>query len=404
MNIEFAVKRRFIVVLGCLTGMGALTIDMSLPSIPNMVIDLSSNLSAGQLIIGIFLAGFALGQLPAGLLSDRIGRIPILLSGTLIFIFAGIVTSLATSMEMMLVGRFLQGLGASASVVVSRAIVRDIASGKKAASILSIMVMIFTATPMLAPIIGGYLVSQFDWRAPFIAITIFGVIIFFSITHGLHETKIPEKNKRIKEQLFAGIKEFFSHKQSMISMLLIVIPTMGYMSLISASSSLIIGIYDFPVKWFGTIFALAGLAVLIGSAINRRLLKKFNILQIVGLGAFLVGLGAIFLMYFAWQNQASFIWLWSSVCIYMFGTSFLISNATAMALDPVPKTAGIAASIIGTLQNLCSSLGAITTGIIYNNSIRNTILVMAIFGFLTLIIYVLSFRVMKHHIVSLNLT
>jgi DHA1 family bicyclomycin/chloramphenicol resistance-like MFS transporter len=143
---------------------------------------------------------------------------------------------------------------------------------------------------------------------------------------------------------------------------------------------------------------------LIGSAINRRLLKKFNILQIVGLGAFLVGLGSIFLMYFAWQNQASFIWLWSSVCIYMFGTSFLISNATAMALDPVPKTAGIAASIIGTLQNLCSSLGAITTGIIYNNSIRNTILVMAIFGFLTLIIYVLSFRVMKHHIVSLNLT
>lgn len=404
MSIELPVKRRFIVVLGCLTGMGALTIDMSLPSIPDMVIDLSSNLSAGQLIIGIFLAGFALGQLPAGLLSDRIGRIPILLNGTLIFIFAGIITSLATSIEMMLVGRFLQGLGASAGVVVSRAIVRDIASGKKAASILSIMVMIFTATPMLAPIIGGYLVSQFDWRAPFIAIMIFGAIIFFSITHGLHETKIPEKNKRIKEQLFAGIKEFFSHKQSMISMLLIVIPTMGYMSLISASSSLIIGIYDFPVKWFGAIFALAGLAVLIGSAINRRLLKKFNILQIVGLGAFLVGLGAIFLMYFAWQNQASFIWLWSSVCIYMFGTSFLISNATAMALDPVPKTAGIAASIIGTLQNLCSSLGAITTGIIYNNSIRNTILVMAIFGFLTLIIYALSFRVMKHHIVSLNLT
>ena len=202
MNIEFPVKRKFIIVLGCLTGMGALTIDMSLPSIPDMVIDLSSNLSAGQLIIGIFLAGFALGQLPAGLLSDRIGRIPILLSGTLIFIFAGIITSLATSMEVMLIGRFLQGLGASVGVVVSRAIVRDIASGKKAASILSVMVMIFTATPMLAPIIGAYLVSQFDWRAPFIAITIFGAIIFFSITNGLHETKKPDKNKHIKQQFY----------------------------------------------------------------------------------------------------------------------------------------------------------------------------------------------------------
>ena len=402
MNIEFPTKRRFIIILGCLTGMGALSIDMSLPSIPDMVIDLSSNLSAGQLIIGVFLAGFALGQLPAGLLSDRIGRIPILLSGTLIFIFAGIITSLATSIEVMLLGRFLQGLGASAGVVVSRAIVRDIASGKKAASILSIMVMVFTATPMLAPVIGAYLVSQFSWRAPFIAITIFGAIIFFSITNGLYETKKPDKNKRIKQQFYNGIKEFFSHKESIIGMLLIVTPTMGYMSMISASSSLIIGIYNFPVKWFGPIFAMAGLMVLIGSAINRRLLKKFNILQIMGLGSSLIGLGAVSLIYFAWQNQASFIWLWCSICIYMFGTSFLISNATAMALDPAPKIAGIAASTIGTIQNLCSSLGAIITGIIYNNSIRNTILVMAIFGFVTLIIYLLSFKVMKKNIANLS--
>ena len=84
------------------------------------------------------------------------------------------------------------------------------------------------------------------------------------------------------------------------------------------------------------------------------------------------------------------------------GTSFLISNATAMALDPAPKIAGIAASIIGTIQNLCSSLGSITTGIIYNDSIRNAILVMAIFGFVTLVIYLLSFKVMKRHIVNLN--
>lgn len=404
MNIEFAVKRRFIIVLGCLTGIGALSIDMSLPSIPDMVIDLSSNLSTGQFIIGSFMAGIALGQMPAGLLSDRIGRIPILLSGTLIFILAGVITSLATSIEIMLLGRFLQGLGASVGVVVSRAIVRDIASGKKAASILSVMVMIFTATPMLAPIIGGFLVSQFNWRAPFIAITIFGIIIFFSINKGLHETKKPDKDRHIKQQLFNGIREFFTHKQSIIGMLLVVIPTMGYMSLITASSSLIIGIYNFPVKWFGPIFALAGLAVLIGSVINRRLLKKYNILTITGIGALFVGLGAIMLIYFAWQNQANFIWLWFSICIYMLGTGFLISNATAMALDPVPKIAGIAASIIGTLQNLCSSIGSIFTGIIYNHSIKNTILVMAVFGFLTLIVYLLSYKALKQNVVDLNLT
>mgnify|MGYP002638213440 FL=1 len=129
-----------------------------------------------------------------------------------------------------------------------------------------------------------------------------------------------------------------------------------------------------------------------------------NILKITGIGALFVGLGAIMLIYFAWQNQANFIWLWFSICIYMLGTGFLISNATAMALDPVPKIAGIAASIIGTLQNLCSSIGSIFTGIIYNHSITNTILVMAVFGFLTLIVYLLSYKALKQNVVDLNLT
>ena len=211
MENRVAVKRRFIVILGCLTGITALSIDMSLPAIPEMALGLSSSLSSGQLIIGVFIAGITIGQIPAGLLSDRVGRIPILLSGIAIFIVAGIITSIAPTMEIMLLARFLHGLGGSVGVVIPRAIVRDIASGKEAASILSTMVIIFTLIPMFAPIIGGYLVAEYDWRAPFIAITILGCITLVSINKGLYETKHFEKSLNIKIQLWNGIKEFFCY-------------------------------------------------------------------------------------------------------------------------------------------------------------------------------------------------
>ena len=300
-------------------------------------------------------------------------------------------------MEIMLLARFLQGLGGSVGVVIPRAIVRDIASGKEAASILSTMVIIFTLIPMFAPIIGGYLVAEYDWRAPFIAITILGCITLISINKGLYETKHFEKSLNIKIQLWNGIKEFFCYKESIIGTLLVVIPVMGYMSMITASSSLIIKIYNFPVSWFGLIFAIIGFMTLIGSTINKQLLKNYTISSITGLGAVLVGIGAVFLIYIAWHNQASFILLWSSISIYMLGTGFLIANSTAIALNPVQKMSGIAASIIGTLQNLCVSIGAIVTSLIYNDSIRNTIIIMAVCGCITLIIFMLNFQKLKYY-------
>jgi len=394
MNTGLATKRRFVIVLGCLTGIGAVTIDMSLPSIPGMVDDFGATIGIGQQIVGVFMIGIALGQLPAGLISDRIGRIPVLLTGIGIFTVAGIATSIATDMNVMLLARFVQGLGASVGVVVARAIVRDIASGRQAARLLSIMIMIFTAAPMLAPVVGGYLVAAFDWRAPFIAITIFGALILFTVTRGLQETRRPNREHHIVRQLAHSLREFFSHRQSVLGILLVLLPAMGFMSIITGSAALIIEIYGFSVEQFGFIFALAGVSILAGSYLNRNLLLRFNGEQLSGLGATLIGVAGLQMLLIAWLGEANFWWIWGTVCLYLCGASFLLANATAMALDPVPAIAGVAASILGTSQNLAAATSALISSAVYDGTIRNVVIPMGIFGTLTLATFMMRSKIL----------
>jgi DHA1 family bicyclomycin/chloramphenicol resistance-like MFS transporter len=163
---------------------------MSLPAFPAMVRDLATNMSTGQQVVGLFVAGIGIGQIPAGLISDRIGRMPVLYSGIGIFTIAGIVCASTDSIEFLLLSRFIQGLGGSVGIVVSRAIIRDISSGVEAARLMSVMVMIFTAAPMLAPIVGGFLVFQWGWRAPFVAVAVFGALTFLGVNTALQETHI----------------------------------------------------------------------------------------------------------------------------------------------------------------------------------------------------------------------
>jgi DHA1 family bicyclomycin/chloramphenicol resistance-like MFS transporter len=146
--------------------MAALTVDISLPAVPSMVVAMATSLSKGQQIVGIFMAGMACGQIPAGLISDRVGRLPVLYAGMLLFAVAAVAAAISNQIELMLLARFFQGFGAASALVLSRAIVRDISSGKEAAKLMSLMTMIFTAAPVIAPSVGALLVSIWDWRAP----------------------------------------------------------------------------------------------------------------------------------------------------------------------------------------------------------------------------------------------
>lgn len=373
--------------LGLLTATAALTIDMSLPAIPEMVRSLATDLPRGQLIVGVFIFGMACGQIPAGLFSDRLGRLPVLYAGMSLFAVAATVAALAQSIEVMLAARFVQGMGGASAIVLSRAIVRDISSGKDAARLMSLMTMIFTVAPVVAPTIGALMVAQWGWRAPFAAIAIGGMLILVGVRSNLVETHEPSPEGHPLRQLQRSFAEFFRHRQSIFGLLLIVVPPAGFMSVIAVSAALAVEIYGLSVQAYGLVFACAGLSILVGSIVNRLLVPRVDILPLIGTGITLMTLASLQLSLAAWLNAAPFAWVWSCVCLFFFSVPIVMSNAMVLALDPLPRIAGVASSIIGTIQNVVGATGAILGASIYDGTVRNAVLIIGGAGLVMLVIF-----------------
>ncbi len=376
--------------LGLLTATAALTIDMSLPAIPEMVRALATDLPRGQLIVGAFMLGMACGQIPAGLFSDRLGRMPVLYAGMSLFTLAATAAALAQSIELMLAARFVQGIGGASAVVLSRAIVRDIASGKSAARLMSLMTMIFTVAPVVAPTIGALMVAQWDWRAPFIAIAAGGAFMLIGVRSNLVETHAANPDGHPLRQLQRSFSEFFRHRQSIFGLLLIVVPPAGFMSVIAVSAALTVEIYSYSIQAYGLIFACAGLSILAGSLINRFLVSHLEVLPLIRIGVSLMAVASLQLMIAAWLNAAPFAWVWGCVCLFFFSVPIVLSNAMVLALDPLPRIAGVASSIIGTLQNVIGASGAILGASAYDGTLRNCVLIIAGAGIVMLAILLLQ--------------
>ena len=387
MNAQLAKSKRFVVTLGLMTATAAITVDLSLPAIPAMVDPLATTLSRAQQIVGIFMLGMALGQIPAGLAADRFGRLPSLYAGLAIFVVAATVAALAQSMDAMLAARFVQGFGAAASIVISRAIVRDVSSGKEAAKLMSLLTMIFTAAPVIAPSFGALLFAQWGWRAPFVGIAVCGFLIIFAVRANLQETHVPDASENAARQLVRSVAEFFSHRQSVFSFLLLVFMPAGFMSIIAISAALMVRVYGFTEQQFGLIFACAGISIFVGSMVNRWLVTRFDSMQLVSIGTLIMFVACGQLAFMAWADTAPFWWLWGCVCMYMFTIAILAANATVLALDPLPRIAGVASSILGTSQNLTGAAGALVGAMIYDGSIRNSLIIIASVGMMITIIF-----------------
>ncbi len=382
-NAHLASKRRFVITLGLMIGTAAVTIDLSLPAVPAMSEALSTTLSHGQRIIGFFMAGMAVGQIPAGLYSDRFGRLPVLYTGCGLFLVAAVVAASATDINTMLAARFFQGIGAASAIVLSRAIVRDVASGKDAAKLMALVAMIFTAAPVIAPSIGAALMAVWGWRSPFIAVVIFAILMMASIRLNLPETHTPRSAGRAWQQLKDSFRVFFSERQSVFGLLFIILPPIAFMSVITTSSSMMVETYGLSLQTFGFLFAGFGISILLGTTVSRFLVARLGVLTLIKLGVIAVTLAGLQAVAMAYLNDAPVLWYWLTICLLMFGVGLLVPNANVLALDPLPQVAGVASSIMGTLQNISSMIGALAATWIYTGEVRYSVILVAVGALMT---------------------
>ncbi len=348
-TIEKKSQLEFIALMASLMSLVALSIDALLPALEQIGFSVGIQQSTdNQLLITMIFLGLGFGQLIFGPLSDSFGRKPMVYFGFILFVIASFICVAATSLEMMVFGRILQGIGLSAPRTISIAMVRDTFSGDYMARIMSFIVVIFILVPVVAPALGKVILDNYGWKAIFYSQLFFGGFVMLWLWKRQPETLIEKNKKKFKLSLFVdGTKEFIKHKQAIIFTLVSGFITGSFMVYLSASEGIFREQYGLSEQ-FPYIFA--GLAISVGFAtfLNGTLVLKYGMLQLVTISliAFtLISLIYIFLFY--GKENPSVVFLLIFFGLQFFSLGFIFGNTRSLAMQPIGHIAGIGAAING---------------------------------------------------------
>ena len=348
---------RWVASLAAITGVTALSIDMSLPAQPTLARDLGVGPDTAQLTLSLFLAAYALGQLAFGYASDALGRRRVLLAGLALFTVSGVACALSSSIALLLAARMCQGVGAAAAPVMARAMVRDTQPAAGAARTLSTIMAILALAPMLAPLAGGVLLAHLGWHAIFGALALVGVA--FSALSGFTLTETLPVERRVPfapGTIFAGFARFFRAPGTVVPTALVCLSFAGQFAFISASPFVLIDGLGVSPSRFGLYFAATPLALMAGSVLGRRLLLRSAPSRVLRAGALTLcagGLAVAGSVRFAGMGAVGLV---APMVVYFVGIGLAGPSATAIAMDPVPEIAGLASATIGCLQMLSGAL------------------------------------------------
>jgi DHA1 family bicyclomycin/chloramphenicol resistance-like MFS transporter len=344
-------RRRLVVILSMLAAFGPLATDMYLPALPEMTEALGADDAMGQLTISVFLAGVALAQLFYGPLSDRIGRRGPLLFGTALFALASAACGLARNMETMLVFRLLMALGGAAGMVLARAVVRDLFSGREMADFFSLLMVLMGAAPILAPLLGGQILLFAHWRVIFAVLFAAGAAACFFVWRSLPESLPPAKRQRHGIGLaLAGYGQLLRNRQFMGYALVIGFNSGAFFTYLTCSPHVFIKLNGMSGQMYSALFGINALGMLAASAVNRRLLRNFSPGTILGAAIYGALPAGILLAVCAWTGFGGLILLVALLFATLASGGLVLPNATTLALAPCGRAAGSASALLGTLQ------------------------------------------------------
>ncbi len=374
----------FIARITLLTSLSALSIDAMLPALPAIGESLGvANGNHLQLVIILFILGMSFGELVFGPLSDSIGRKKALAAGAAIYCFGTVVAMLAPTLEVHLAGRMIQGFGVSGPKIISRAMIRDLYEGNRMAQVLSFIMTIFVFIPMMAPILGSFILSITGWRAIFLVFLLIAVIATMWVLLKQPETLPISKRKPIQlKPLVQTTRTILQHPLVLCYSLIAGLAFGVFITFLSTSQAMFEQIYDkgdsFPYYWafLGSGFGLATL-------LNGKLVMKYGMYRL-SLGGII---GLIFLgVFFTFGSSIthSFPSFLFGCYILMFSIGFIFSNLSALAMQPLHQAAGLGAALISTISSLIAVTISIVVGYFYNNTLYPLAVAILLNGILSL--------------------
>ncbi|WP_299491679.1 multidrug effflux MFS transporter [uncultured Shewanella sp.] len=336
-----------ILILSPLIFSFALALDIYVPSIPAIKADFHASQLTVQLTISLFLLMTGLGELLMGPLSDQLGRLHIVFASVSLFILGSAICTFAGNIDILIIGRISQALGACGMMVSAFAIVRDLFSGDDCAKIYSFLNSTIALSPIFAPIIGGYLESWFSWRASFAALSIIGLIILISAKFTINETLAHHQRKKVDSHILKTYYDIFSHRQFLIYTCCASLGFASFMTFFSSSSYIIITLLHISPSHFGFYFASLGIVFFLGSFISGFCAKKVGTFHTVLCGATLMLISGIcMLLWYAYFGLSMFGFM-GPMMIMGLGGAMLMGAGAGGAIEPFGEMAGTASALFG---------------------------------------------------------
>jgi MFS transporter, DHA1 family, multidrug resistance protein len=357
------------VVLGLLAAIGPFAIDMYLPALPSISNDLGATTAATQMTLMAFFVAFGACQIVYGPVADMVGRKPPLYFGLSLFAIGGIGCGLAPSVEWLIFFRFVQGIGAAASMVIPRAIIRDLHTGIEATRLMSLVMLVFSVSPILAPLTGSGLIAAFNWRAVFVAVTIAALLGLVLVAFLLPETRPAAA--RIRTGLGGVLAGYGGLIRDLRFLGLTFIGGLGmasFFAFLANSSFVYIDHFGLTPTEYSFAFSVNAIGFIGASQFSARLAIRFGIARVVMTAVTLYAAMAVLLFATTLAGVDSLPVLMTMLFLAFACLGLVIPSTMVLALEEHGPIAGMASALGGTLQFLTGSLMIVISSVFFDGT------------------------------------